>query len=400
MNLHGFLLLLTILATGLAVAGAVYITILALVGTWSQNESESTFVSQEPGTHFLVLIPAHNEEEGIGPTLESLHQQDYPGTLVRLIVIADNCNDGTASIVRQAGFECWERNEPTAPGKGQALRWALDRLTSSSWDAAVFIDADTRIGPEFLTVMDRQIQEGVVAIQARYEFELPDQSCLSLLTFASKSAENSLFWRPRERFGWMGFIVGNGFCLKREVLRAIPWAAYSIVEDVEYSLQLAMHGVRVKYVETTRVISRATRRRKDAAPQRLRWASGTFQLIRNYVPKLLQSGVKSRSLGLIEMALALTLTSRIFLFYLTFLAASCSLLLSASSARPLLRIMVVVSVLLLCVYTGMVLSQIPKIRGSRFRALVTLPCYLSWMIFVHAAAFIGVRRGMWVRTTR
>lgn len=400
MSLHPILFLFTTLAVSLSIGATTYVLLLALVGRLSQRKWQARPPSLEPRTQFLILIPAHNEEEGIGPTLESLRVQDYPKTLVRLIVIADNCKDGTASVARQAGFECWERNEPGAPGKGQALRWALDRLASSDWDAAVFIDADTRTGPEFLTEMDRQIQEGVSAIQARYEFELADQSYFSLLTFASKRAENTLFWRPRERFAWMGFIVGNGFCLKREVLETIPWAAYSVVEDVEYAVQLALHGFRVKFLETTQVVSRTTRGATDAAPQRLRWASGTFRVIRNYVPQLLRSGVRTRSFRLIEMALALTLTSRFFLVYLTFLAALCSLLLGTTGPGLLLRILVVVSAILFCFYTGMVLSEIPDSRGSRFRALVTLPYYLSWMLFVHAAAAVGKRRGVWTRTTR
>jgi 1,2-diacylglycerol 3-beta-glucosyltransferase len=399
-NLHAILFLLTILAASTALGATAYVLLLALAGTWPRDKSGPSPVGLQPKTQFLILIPAHNEEKGIRPTLESLRNQDYPGTLRRLIVIADNCSDGTASVVRRAGFECWERNDPTAPGKGQALRWALDRLALDAWDAAVFIDADTRTGPEFLVEMDRQVQEGASAIQARYEFELADESYFSLLTFASKRAENTLYWRPRERFGWMGFIVGNGFCLRREVLKANPWAAYSIVEDVEYAVQLALHGVRVKFLETTQVVSRATRRAVDAAPQRLRWASGTFQVMRKYVPQLVRSGLERRSFRLLEMALALALTSRLFLIYLTFLAACCSLLLGTSGASFLLRILVTISMLLLCLYTGMVLSEVPNTRGGRFRALVTLPFYLSRILLVHAAAALGVRRDMWVRTTR
>ena len=198
----------------------------------------------------------------------------------------------------------------------------------------------------------------------------------------------------------MGFIVGNGFCLKREILETVPWAAYSIVEDVEYAVQLALHGVRVRFLESAQVISRATRGASDAAPQRLRWASGTFQLILKYVPQLFRAGIRKGSPRLLEMALALTLTSRFFLVYLVIAASACSLLLRTAGAGFSLRIVVVTSILLLCAYVAMVLSQIPNIRGSRFRALVTLPFYVCWMLFVHVAAAVGMRRNTWARTTR
>jgi 1,2-diacylglycerol 3-beta-glucosyltransferase len=400
MNSHAILSLLTAGVAGLALAGTTYVVFLGVVGLLSKPKGKSTAAVRPPTTRFVILIPAHDEEQGIGPTLESLRAQNYPEGLRRAVVIADNCKDRTASVVREAGFECWERTDPTAPGKGQALHWALDQLTPDASDAIAFIDADTRVDPEFLAAVDVEIQDGAAAVQGRYEFEVADSSYFSLLTFASKRAENVLYWRPRQRFGWMGFIVGNGFCLKREVLETVPWAAYSIVEDVEYALQLALRGFRVGFVESAQVISRGTRRVSDAAPQRLRWASGTFQVMLKYVPQLFRAAIRKGSPRLLEMALALTLTSRFFLVYLVLAASAFSLLLGTAGAGFVLRMLVVASILLLCAYAAMVLSQIPSVRGSRFRALVMLPFYVCWMLFVHVAAAVGMRRNAWVRTTR
>jgi 1,2-diacylglycerol 3-beta-glucosyltransferase len=399
MSFYGILYVLTAVAAATALLGSGYVTVLAATGFFSKRDRVSARASRAK-TRFLVLVPAHNEEPGIAPTLESLRAQNYPEELRRVIVIADNCTDRTASISREAGFECWERDELKAPGKGQALRWALDRLGSDNWDAVAFVDADTHVDAEFLTGLDSAIQQGVMAIQGRYDFDLPDHSYFSLLTFASKRAENDLFWRPRERFGCMGFIVGNGFCVKREVLQAVPWTAYSIVEDVEYAVELALHGIRIKFLESAKVVSRSTRRSADAAPQRLRWASGTFQVMLKYLPRLLQTGLRERSLRLLEMAVALTLTSRVFLVYLLFVATAGSLLLGSAGPAIYIRIGVTAGGVLLCIYVSMVLSQIPNVDGSRFRALISLPIYICWLLLVHAAAALGMRHNAWVRTAR
>src|SRR5580704_15079974 len=54
-----------------------------------------------------VLVPAHNEEAGVYSTLESINLQL---TLTdRVLVVADNCTDNTASIARSAGAEVIER---------------------------------------------------------------------------------------------------------------------------------------------------------------------------------------------------------------------------------------------------------------------------------------------------
>lgn len=399
MNPHVILFLLAAAATGLALAGTAYVFSLAIVGFLGPSKSADT-ATEPPRNRFLILIPAHDEEQGIGPTLESLRAQNYPNEMRRVLVIADNCGDRTAAVVRRAGFECWERADLAAPGKGQALRWALDRLAPDSSDAVAFVDADTRVHPDFLGAMDRAMQKGAVAIQGSYEFELADSGPFSLLTFASKRAENTLFWRPRERFGLMGFIVGNGFCLKREVFDTVPWAAYSIVEDVEYAIQLALHGIRVRFLESARVVSRSTHTSTDAAPQRLRWASGTFQVIWKFVPQLLRAGVRKGSIRLCEMAVATALTSRFLLVYLLAVASVFCFIARTSGSSLAPTIGVAAAVLLLCGYVGMVLSQIPNEQGTRFRALLGLPFYLCWMLFVHAAAAVGMRRNAWVRTTR
>jgi cellulose synthase/poly-beta-1,6-N-acetylglucosamine synthase-like glycosyltransferase len=396
---HAILFVFTAAGVVLALAGSGYVTILALVGYFSRPKDRSTSVVS-PKTRFIILIPAHNEEHGIGPTLDSLRAQNYPQDLQRAIVIADNCMDHTAFICRQAGIECWERTDLASPGKGQALGWALKHLALEPWAAVVFLDADTRVHSDFMIALDRAIQAGATTIQGSYEFELADYSCFALLTFTTKHAENVLWWRPRERFARMGYVGGNGFCVTREILQLVPWTAYSIVEDLEYALELALRGIRVSFVESAKVVSRTTRGIADAAPQRLRWASGTFQVMLKYLPRLLQAAIRRRSLGLLEMGVALVLSSRIFLLYLLVAATTCSLLLGANGIDLLLRIGVIVADSLSLCYAGMVLSQIPNVRGSRFRALITLPAYLCMMVLVHVATAFGMGRNVWFRTTR
>src|SRR5262249_23597102 len=58
-------------------------------------------VPDAPRPCCAVLIPAHNEEAGIGRTLDSVRPQLRPGD--RLLVVADNCNDRTAEAARAHG---------------------------------------------------------------------------------------------------------------------------------------------------------------------------------------------------------------------------------------------------------------------------------------------------------
>ena len=54
---------------------------------------------------YAILIAARNESAVIGNLIDSIKKQDYPGELTTFVV-ADNCTDNTAQIVRSLGAVC------------------------------------------------------------------------------------------------------------------------------------------------------------------------------------------------------------------------------------------------------------------------------------------------------
>jgi len=134
-----------------------------------------------PGTRFLVVIPAHDEAALIGETVRSVLASDYPPSLRQVVVIADNCTDGTAAEARAAGAVCLERADPHRRGKPWALNWAFRTLDLSACDAVAMIDADTVVDAQFLRVMDGRLQRGERAIQGYYGVLNPDETWLTRL---------------------------------------------------------------------------------------------------------------------------------------------------------------------------------------------------------------------------
>lgn len=98
-----------------------------------------------------VLIPAHNEEARLGQTLDSLRRQFTPAR--RIIVIADNCTDGTVEMARAAGVEVIETVDNHAKKAGalnQVMRAILPQHGHN--DLVMILDADTVLDPDFLTL--------------------------------------------------------------------------------------------------------------------------------------------------------------------------------------------------------------------------------------------------------
>lgn len=379
-----------------ALMGTVYVLIFAILG---QQEGNVQPLPGKPCLRFLILIPAHNEGAGIRDLLCSLRRLDYPQSLIQTVIIADNCIDNTAAIVRGEGYECWERKDSALRGKGPALRWALDQARHLAYDAVMFLDADTVVEPSTLRRFDRELRRGALVVQAAYEFQNDSGKGFSLLTLASKRAETQLIWGPRQRLGLTIFLQGNGFCVRREVLARLPWNAFSIAEDLEYSLTLRLNGVRVQFVQDATVKSRMTRTATDALPQRLRWASGTFQLIAKYAPRLVWAAASQRDIGLLDACAALVTTSRADLFYANFLALGLSFISTPASLRIVLLSAVLVTTLCQLIYLLFVVRTISEISSLR-RTLFSLPGYLGWLLITQLAAIAGLRRKTWTKTVR
>jgi biofilm PGA synthesis N-glycosyltransferase PgaC len=96
-----------------------------------------------------VLIPAHNEAGGIGDTLRALKRQ---GRLPdRVIVVADNCTDGTEEIALAEGAEVL-RTDGNSDKKAGALNHALTGLLPTAGPEDMFLiqDADSQLSDDFI----------------------------------------------------------------------------------------------------------------------------------------------------------------------------------------------------------------------------------------------------------
>lgn len=105
-----------------------------------------------------VLIPAHNEEDRLGATLASLQAQDEPPD--RILVVADNCSDGTVDIARDAGvdvFETVDNEHKKGGGLNQALAQILPDLGEN--DCAMIMDADTVLDQGYLRTARRRLTD-------------------------------------------------------------------------------------------------------------------------------------------------------------------------------------------------------------------------------------------------
>jgi cellulose synthase/poly-beta-1,6-N-acetylglucosamine synthase-like glycosyltransferase len=276
---------------------------------------------------FDVIVPAHNEAAGITRTVQSLLKADWPPDRFRVLVIADNCTDDTATIARAAGAFVVERHDDARRGKGYALDcgFAASRGAGLA-DAVVIVDADAEVSPNLLEAFASRIEAGAEAVQAHYGVRNPDASWRTRLLAVAKGAFHIVRSRARERMGVSCGIRGNGWCVTHGLLQRVPYRAFSLTEDLEYGIALALAGVRVAYADEAHSNADMVSGEATARKQRERWEHGRFELTRMKTLPLLHAAAAQRSLLCLDLAVDLLVLP------LSYVALNVAVLLSAATA--------------------------------------------------------------------
>jgi cellulose synthase/poly-beta-1,6-N-acetylglucosamine synthase-like glycosyltransferase len=252
---------------------------------------------QDPGPrlrpHFAVLIPAHNEESLLPETLESILASNYPKSLFDVYVIADHCSDNTAARAGAYDVNVLIRDNLEQKGKGYALNWCyrMIRQANRTYDAYVFIDADTIVEASFLSVMAATLSRGARAIQAYYTVKNPQMSWNTSLRYVALSVLHYL--RPLGRVHWGGSagLKGNGMVFTQDVLDRHSWSG-SITEDIEYHMTLILDGIRVEFAPQAVVYGEMPETFSQSRSQLDRWEQGRLQMALKYIPLLLRTAQK------------------------------------------------------------------------------------------------------------
>jgi len=243
-------------------------------------------------THFVILVPAHNEATSIGATIKSLKDLDYPKHQLEIIVIADNCEDTTANIARQEGAQVLERFDQEKKSKGFALEYGLELLQKREKhpDAIVIVDADSLVDRSLLKAFDRRLQSGQDWLQAYYTVANADDSWRTQMMNLAFAHFNGVWLLGQDALGLGSALRGNGMAFSWKGLERCPWQAYGLAEDLEFSWRLRLAGERVFFVPEVRVYGEMIDRNPAAsASQRLRWEHGRKQLRKTFFREIRQA---------------------------------------------------------------------------------------------------------------
>jgi 1,2-diacylglycerol 3-beta-glucosyltransferase len=346
-----------------------------------------------------VVVPAHDEEQGIGRTVASLLAIRWPADRFAVVVVADNCSDETARVAEQAGARVLLRTDEVRRGKGFALDFAFERLAGEgTWDAVVVVDADTLVSPNLLEAMAARLGAGARAVQAEYAVQNPEASWRTRLMAVAFSIFHGVRSLGREGLGLSCGLRGNGMCFSMEALRDVPHRAFSVVEDLEYGIALGLAGVRVQFAPEARVYGEMVAGEVASRSQRRRWEGGRLVLARRHARELLSGWFRRKDPVLLDLALDLLVPplSLVVAYEVAGAAAAGAAWAAGTGPWLLAAWLVALGLDFLYVCRGVAVSGMGW-RG--WTVLAWAPLYLAWKVVIVATSRRAARTN-WVRTAR
>jgi cellulose synthase/poly-beta-1,6-N-acetylglucosamine synthase-like glycosyltransferase len=391
---------LVILNTILSVFAALFlvpIAVLTIEVVAAACGRRIVFATSGTRTPVAILIPAHNEEGGISATLRSiapqLEQHD------RLIVVADNCTDGTRQIAEAEGAEVVSRTNLEKRGKGFALDFGLRYLRANPPDILIVVDADCHVGPGAINHLAKVCADYRRPVQALYLMRNQQNPRLRMRIAEFAWVVKNLV-RPKG-LGKLGLpcqLMGSGMAFPWMSISSMDLADGHIVEDMKLGLDLARLGVPPVFCPEALVLSEFPTHEQGIKDQRTRWEHGHLGIILSEAPRMLFQGLKQMDFSLVALALDLCVPPLALLLMLVavfWLAAA--IFFAATGYRVPLVIMSSASAIF-----GIAVLTAWASHGRRiisFSSLLSASVYPLWKIPMYVQ-FVFSRQSKWVRSKR
>ncbi len=340
-----------------------------------------------------VLMPAHNEALVITEAIQSILPQLAISD--RLLVVADNCNDGTAAIAKNLGADVIERSHEKKRAKGYALDFGLQYLKHNPPKIVVIVDADCIVELGVLDKLACACQANQRPVQALYLMQ--SQSNPSLKARIAQFAwvvKNKVRPLGLKALGMPCQLMGTGMAFLWDDIIQSNLASGHIVEDMKLGVDLTRARKAPFFLPDALVTSVFPPTVAGTNSQRARWEHGHLSVIIYEVPSLFYEAIKTKNSQMLALACDLLIPP---LAVLSLLCAACFLLSLLLTSQPALLI---ASILLITMAGAVMLAWSSFGRDIiSFKQLCYAPIYAFFKIPLYIKFFIN-RQVEWVRSKR
>lgn len=381
-----------------------YQFIYIFVGTFFKNKKHPDV---KPKNRYAILIAARNESLVIGHLLDSISKQTYPSELVDVFVVADNCTDNTRDIALEKGATVYERFSKKHIGKGFALKLCFKNIFETKgadyYDGYIVLDADNVLDKNYITEMDKTMSAGNKIITSYRNSKNYGRNWISsgyALWFLHEAKHLN---NPRFILGTSCAVSGTGFLVHRDVINEQGgWKHFLLTEDIEFSVDHIIKGYKIAYCHNAVLYDEQPVKFSQSWTQRLRWAKGFLQVVRNYGSSLIKSIFKGSGFSSFDMLF--TIMPAFFISIVAMLTNIGSVLYTAIFMKEMflvtlfefLKILFGIYVTLFIVGLISGITEWKKIHASAFKkvkSFFTFPLFMMTYLPISAVAIF--KRVVW-----
>ncbi|MEU0245986.1 glycosyltransferase [Streptomyces sp. NPDC006235] len=237
-----------------------------------------------------VLVPAYNEEAGIGSTLRSL--LDSTHDRLQIIVIDDGSSDRTADIAENMGDPRVEVVRQPNSGKAAALNTGL---AHARYDIVVMVDADTVFEPDAVERIVQPLAHPAVGAVSGNTKVGNRRSLLARWQHLEYVFGFNLDRRMFEVLECMPTVPGAIGAFRRDAVIGVGGVSEdTLAEDTDLTMALWRAGWRVLYEESAVAWTEVPTSVRQLWRQRYRWCYGTLQAMWKHRGALFAMGPAGR----------------------------------------------------------------------------------------------------------
>lgn len=286
-------------------ASVLYQGLCVLVGLFGKPVE---FPDAPADKRYSVLISARNEHSVISNLINSIRANDFPQDHIDIWLVADNCTDDTAQIVRDLGEHVVERHDTQHIGKGYALTFLLNKMqtlgVADQYDAFFIFDADNQLDKHYFTEMNKAFHAGYEVVTSYRNSRNLQENWLSSGSALWFIRESRFLNNSRMIFGTSCTVGGTGFMFSQRIMRRNDgWKFHLLTEDMEFTLDCILHGDKIGYCGKAIMYDEQPVKFSQYWRQHVRWSKGYLQVFNYYAPALIRRAITERDFSCVDLTL-------------------------------------------------------------------------------------------------
>ncbi len=247
---------------------------------------------------FAVFIAAYREDRVIVETARRALKQRYPGDKFAVIVLADQLRASTVAELRRLPVGLVEVRfcEST---KSKSLREGLLATRGQGFDAALVLDADNHMAPDFLLEANRYLAAGFRAVQGQRTAPPRALNETAAWDAISEAVNNHILCSGHHAVGLSARLAGSGMAFEYGLFDEVMQEVNAIGGfDKDLELRLTRRGVSIGYAPKAIVYDEKVSTPEVFARQRGRWLAAQY----TYAGQYLGPGVRALFRGQFDFA--------------------------------------------------------------------------------------------------